>query len=85
MKFKLKYKKGAFQELRQQRKIRQDLVRRAEKIADQASQGGQVDGYLVTDLLREDPRAAASVMATGHARMHNRKHHALLRSLDAGR
>lgn len=85
MKFKLKYRKGAFRELRQQPKIRRDLVRRAELIAERASRGGEVDGYLVTDLLREDPRAAASVMATGPARTHNRKHHTLIRSIDAGR
>lgn len=85
MKIKLKYKKGAFRELRQQPKVRRDLVRRAELIAERASKGGQVDGYVVTDLLREDPRGAASVMATGAARMHNRKHHTLIRSIDAGR
>lgn len=85
MKFKLKYKRGAFRELRQQPKIHRDLGDRAERIAEQASRGGTVDGYLVTNLLREDPRAAASVMATGEARFHNRKHHALIRSLDAGR
>lgn len=85
MKFKLKYKKGAFREIRQQPKIRRDLVDRAERIADRASGGGARDGYIVTDLLREDPRAAASVMATGAARKHNRKHHALIRSIDAGR
>lgn len=85
MKIKLKYKKGAFRELRQQPKVHRDLVRRAELVAERASNGGQIDGYVVTDLLREDPRGATSVMATGAARMHNRKHHALLRSLDAGR
>lgn len=85
MKIRLKYKKGAFRELRQQPKVRRDLVERAERIADQASSGGAVTGYLVTDLLREDPRGAASVMAIGEARMHNRKHHALIRSIDAGR
>lgn len=77
---------GALREIRQLPAVREDLVRRAELIADRASEGGRVDGYKVTDLVLEDPRGAASVMAAGwHARAHNRKRNALVRALEAGR
>jgi len=42
-------------------------------------------GYMVTDLVLEKPRAAVSVMATGHASNHNRKYHSLLRALSQAR
>lgn len=60
-----------------------DLERRAKKIASAA--GGEAIGYKVTHLALEDPRGAVSVMATGHAASHNRKHNSLVRNLDAGR
>ena len=82
-KFTLKFKPGALEELRQDHAVRADVVKRAEKIAEAA--GGEEMGYKVTDLVLEDPRAAASVMATGRAHFHNRKHAALIRSLGAGR
>lgn len=79
-------KPGALREIRQMPAVREDLMRRANLIADRASEGGRVDGYKVTDLLLEEPRGAASVMAAGyHARAHNRKRNALVRSLEAGR
>lgn len=79
-------KPGALREIRQMPAVREDLMRRANLIADRASEGGRVDGYKVTDLLLEDPRGAVSVMAAGqHARSHNRKRNALVRSLEAGR
>lgn len=81
----VKFNQKGFEALRKQPKVRADLKRRAEAIAKQASENGRVEGYMVTELVLEDPRAAVSVMATGHARAHNQKHHALLRSLDAGR
>ena len=61
------------------------LQRRADAIAKEASKGGKVAGYKVTELALEDPRGAVSIMATGHAHFHNRKHNALIRALDAGR
>lgn len=81
----VKFNRKGFQELRKQPKIRADLVRRAEAVARGASENGRVEGYKVTDLVLEDPRAAVSVMATGHARRHNAKTLALLKNLDAGR
>lgn len=82
---KLKFNLRGFEDLRKQPKVRADLVKRAERVKDRASEGGRVDGYLVTDLVLEDPRGAVSVLASGHARQHNRKKHALLRALDAAR
>lgn len=80
---KLKFNQKAFEELRKSPGVVADLKRRAENIAEAA--GGEAKGYKVTELVLEDPRGAVSVMATGHAHFHNRKHHALLRALDAGR
>lgn len=84
-KTKLKYSRVDFAKLRKQPKIRADLLRRANAVAEAASENGRVSGYKVTDLVLEDPRAAVSVMATGHARNHNAKTMALLKNLDAGR
>lgn len=80
---KLKFNRGVFEQIRNLPEVRADLKRRADKIATSA--GGEAMGYKVTELVLEDPRGAVSVMATGHAHFHNRKNHALLRALDAGR
>ena len=80
---KLKFNRGVFEQIRNLPEVRADLKRRADKIA--ASAGGEGMGYKVTELVLEDPRGAVSVMATGHAHFHNRRNHALLRALDAGR
>lgn len=79
----LKLNRDAFQKLRQLPEVRADLLRRAEAIA--AAAGGEAMGYKVTPLALEDPRGAVSVMATGHAHFHNRKHHSLIRAIDAGK
>lgn len=79
----LKFNRGVFEKIRNLPEVRADLERRAERIA--AAAGGEAMGYKVTELVLEDPRGAVSVMATGHAHFHNRRHHALLRALDAGR
>jgi len=81
---KVKFNAKAFEELRKQPGVRKDLLERAKKIAA-AADGGRDLGYKVTPLALEDPRGAVSVMATGAARMHNKKHHALLRALEAGK
>lgn len=83
--FRLKFNKKAFEDIRHDPKAKRDLLDRAERIKDGASQGGRVEGYIVTDLVLEDPRGAVSVMATGHAARHTRKHNALIRNLDAGK
>lgn len=84
-KFRVVFNRAAFQQLRQEAAVRAELMRRAERLAAAASEGGRVDGYVVTDLVLEEPRGAVSVMATGHAHAHNRKNHALLRAIDAAR
>jgi hypothetical protein len=76
----LKFKKGALEELRNDHRARAFALKKAEELA--AAAGGEEMGYKVTDRVLQDPRAAASVMATGKARFHNRKHHSLIRSLD---
>lgn len=81
----LNISQSALREIRQSPAVRKELMRRAERIADRASEGGRVSGYKVTDLVLEDPRGAASVMATGYARYHNRKHNSLVKALEAGR
>lgn len=78
-----KLNEEAFRKLRQDPKVRADLLERARKLA--AAAGGEAMGYKVTELVLEDPRGAVSVMATGHAHFHNRKHHALLRNLNAAK
>lgn len=79
----LKFNRDAFEELRKLPAVRADLKRRAKNIAEDA--GGEDKGYKVTELVLEDPRGAVSIMATGEAAGHNRKHHSLIRALDAGR
>lgn len=79
----LKWNRGAFKELRNDPRITDFLVKKAEQVAKDA--GGEEIGYMVTDLVLEESRAAVSVMATGHASNHNRKHHSLLRALSQAR
>lgn len=83
VKSRSKLNEEAFRKLRQDPKVRADLLERARKLA--AAAGGEAMGYKVTELVLEDPRGAVSVMATGHAHFHNRKHHALLRNLSAAK
>jgi hypothetical protein len=82
-KTRIKWNNEGFRQLRQDPGIKRDLMNRAERIA--ASAGGQSMGYMVTDLVLEEPRGAVSVMATGKARADNRKHNSLIRALDAGK
>lgn len=76
----LKLSNEALRQLRQLPAVRQELVRRAEKIAEIASENGRVQGYKVTDLVLEQPRGAASVLAYGEAYRHNRKHNAIVKA-----
>lgn len=80
---KLVIDQAAIKAIRKAPAVVADLERRAKKIA--AAAGGEEIGYRVTHLALEDPRGAVSVMATGHAARHNRKHNSLVRNLDAGR
>lgn len=79
----LKFNQKGFRQLRKEPGVRRDLLKRAERIA--AAAGGQDMGYKVTPLDLEDPRGAVSVMATGKAARHNRKHNSLIKSMKAGR
>jgi len=81
----IKWNRDGFEELRKQPKVREFLKELADEVADDASEGGRVEGYIVTELFLEDPRGAVSVMATGHARRHNNKTYALIKALDAAR
>lgn len=85
--FKVKFHRDAFREIRNDYRVRADINARAKRIAERAATfgSGTAEGYVVTDLVLEDPRSAASVMATGHAHHHNRKYNALVRALDAGK
>lgn len=71
----------ALRQIRQLPVVHKELVGRAQKIADVASEGGTVSGYKVTDLVLEEPRGAASVLAYGHAYNHNRKNNAIVKAL----
>lgn len=82
-KTKIKWNIEGFRQLRTTPAVRNDLLQRARSISDAA--GGEAMGYKVTPLLLEDPRGAASVMATGKAAYDNRKYNSLMRSIDAGR
>lgn len=80
---KLKLNIKGFEKVRTSPKVRDDLIKRAKRVA--AAAGGEEKGFKVTDLVLERNRAAVSVLATGHALHSNKKHHSLLRGLDAGR
>lgn len=82
---RVKFNAEGLRKLRQDHAIRDDLKKRADRIAEAASTGGRVAGYEATSLVLEDPRGAASVMATGHAARDNRRHNRLIRALGAGR
>lgn len=80
---KLVFNEKALRALRKDPAVIRDLEKRARRIA--AAAGGEAMGYKVTILELEDPRSAVSVMATGRAAAHNRKHNSLMRAIDAGR
>lgn len=83
VKSRSKINEEAFRKIRQDPKVRADLLERAQKLA--AAAGGEGMGYKVTELALEDPRGAVSVMATGKAHFHNRKHFSLLRNMNAAK
>jgi hypothetical protein len=82
-KSKLKLSKEGFRLLRQEPGVKRDLIDRAKKVQEAA--GGEDEGYILTDLVLEDPRGAVSVMATGKASNSNRRHNVLARALEAAR
>ncbi|GAA1714471.1 hypothetical protein [Brachybacterium phenoliresistens] len=68
-----------------------DMRRRAERIAKAANAGvstdpGEEDPYLATELVLEEPRAAASVITrTARGKRDNLRRGTLLKHLDEGR
>lgn len=82
-KVKLKWKRGALEKIRHDKRAIAFLEKKAKQVAKEA--GGEELGYKVTYLAAEKPRGAVSVMATGHASYHNRKYHSLLRALSNAR
>ena len=80
---KLVFNEKALRGLGNHPAVVRDWERGARGIA--AADGGESMGYRVTVLGLEDPRGAVSVMATGRAAAHNRKHNSLMRAIDAGR
>lgn len=75
----LKLAREVLKRVRNLPQVRAEVLRRAHAAA--ADAGGESKGYIVTDLTLEEQRAAASVMATGQAHFHNRKHRTLIRAL----
>lgn len=69
-----------------------DMKRRADEIAKAANAGvtkdrpDEEDPYLATELVLEEPRAAASVLTrTARGKRDNLRHGTLLKNLDKGR
>lgn len=77
---RLTWNYDAYRRMRQDQGLVDQAKEEAQKIADEASEGGRVKGYVVTELELEDPRGAVSVMATGHAARHDRKNLSLLKA-----
>ena len=78
----LKISNETLRQIRQLPEVREELDRRAKKIAQIASENGRVEGYVATDLILEKPRGASSILAYGHAYNHNRKHNAIVKALN---
>jgi len=77
------FNRGFIKQVLVSKPVRDLVIGKAQAVAEAA--GGEEMGYKVTDLVLEDMRSAASVMATGHAANSNRKHHSLIRAMDAAR
>lgn len=78
---RIKWSRYGFEDLRHEPRVKAEIEKYANMLAEKASQDGAVEGFVVTDLTAEEPRAAFSVMATGHAARHDRKHLTLLKAL----
>lgn len=78
----LKLNQEALRKIRQLPEVHKYLKEKADKMADIASDNGRVKGYKATDLVLEEPRAASSVLAFGHAYRHNRKYNSLVKALN---
>ena len=80
---RIEWNRRGFREVLMSSGVRDELARRAQRIA--AAAGGEGTGYrAVTGQGRTRARAAV-VAASVHARRHNAKHNAVIRAVDAGR
>lgn len=78
----IKHNSEAYKKLLNSQEVQDIVNEKAHEIAETASENGRVEGYKVTELVLEDPRSAASVMAwSSHAHYHNRKNYALLKAV----
>lgn len=77
-----KMNQDALRKMRQLPEVHKYLKKKADKMVDIASENGRIDGYKATDLVLEDPRAASSVLAYGHAYRHNRKYNTIVKALN---
>lgn len=78
----VKWRTDQFKELRFDKRVRDDLFARAQRI--QAAAGGEAKGYLVRENTLRKNRAGFTIFATGHAGNSNRKHGTLLKALSRG-
>lgn len=78
-----KWRLAGFREVRTLPGVRQEVERRAQKIAD--ASGGAAKGYIVRSTAGRNRARAAVITATVEAMASNRKHNTLLRNIDAGR
>ena len=89
---KLEFNQAAIKKILTAPQLFADMKRRADAIAKGANTGvtkdrpDEEDPYLATELVLEDPRAAASVLTrTRRGKRDNLRHGTLLKNLDTGR
>lgn len=89
---RLEFNEAAIQKILTDPKVFADMKRRADAIAKAANAGvtkdreEEEDPYLATELVLEDPRAAASVITrTARGKRDNLRRGTLLKNLDKGR
>lgn len=81
-KVRIRHNSEAYKDLLNSKEVQSIVNEKAHEIAKIASENGRVEGYRVTELVLEEPRSAASVMAwSSHAHYHNRRDHALLKAV----
>lgn len=89
---KLEFNQAAIEKILTSPAMFADMKSRADAIAKGANAGvtksrpEEEDAYLATELVLEDPRAAASVLTrTARGKRDNLRHGTLLKNLDKGR
>lgn len=85
-KIRLKFKRGAFAELRTQPKVRADIERRAAAVAAACNADSTWGGYKSGPEAQNQSRAAANVWTvSAGAREDNARNQRMIRNLQAGR